>query len=99
MTPKEAKTAVDKEVGEWEQQERTVTLTNDEWNTITCFILMSTNYRKGEQEAWERLSEEKKEDGTPRFIHAASNAHFWRETSEKLEKIRDKIYGRGNHDT
>ena len=76
---------------DWSNAERSVTLTNDQWNTLTCYLLMSTNYRKGEQEAWERLSTEKNEDGTPVFKNAASNANYYAKLEVELEKIRKVI--------
>lgn len=77
----------------WENAERTVTLTNDQWNLLTTFILMSTNYRKGEIEAWEQLSTETNDDGTAKFKHAADNAKFMKEMDVELEKIRKIIDG------
>ena len=35
---------------------RTVTLTNDQWNTLYFYLLTSTKYRNSEIEAWERLA-------------------------------------------
>lgn len=75
----------------WRQKERAVTLTNDEWSTLTTYILMSANYRAREAETWEKLASEKKDNGEPRFIHAESNARFWREEDAVLEQIRKKI--------
>ncbi len=75
----------------WEQEKRTVTLTNGEWLDLTMFILLSTKYRKGEREAWERLSTEKKEDGSPAFPNAASNAEFWKTMDATLENIKQVI--------
>jgi hypothetical protein len=76
---------------EWEKTPRSVTLTNDQWSTLTCYILMSTQHREGERKAWEELAAEKREDGTPRFIHAADNARYYRELEDKLTAIRLKI--------
>ena len=77
----------------WGKEERSVTLTNDEWSKLTVYILMTTQHRKREIETWERLSTEKKEDGTPKFENAKSNAEFWRETDSVLEQIKRKIDG------
>lgn len=77
----------------WEKEERTVTLTNNEWLKLTTYITMSANFRKREAESWEKLSTEKKDDGTPRYQHAASNAEFWRETDAMLQEISRKIDG------
>ena len=73
------------------KDERAVTLTNDEWSTLQCYILMTTKYREHEAEAWEKLSTEKKDNGEPRFVHAESNAAFWREQEAVLAKIAKKI--------
>ena len=75
----------------WEDTERSVTLTNSEWSLLTCYLLMSTNYRKGEREAWERLSTEMNEDGTPVFKNADSNAKYYAKLEVELEKIRKVI--------
>ena len=70
-----------------------MTMTNREWSKLTTYIIMSANYRKREAEAWEKLSTERNDDGTPRFQHAASNAEFWRKMDARLEEIRRKIDG------
>ena len=44
-------------------------------------------YDDQDPEAWEKLAEEKKEDGSPKYIHAADNAQFWRELDADLRKI------------
>lgn len=71
----------------WEEQERTVTLTNELCSTLQCYILMTTNYRKGEIEAWEKLAQETDENGAPKFKNAASNAQFWRDMEIQLQQI------------
>ncbi len=76
---------------EWEKEERTVTLTNAEWSNLTCYILMSTNHRTGELEAWRRLAQEKDEDGNIKFKNAESNANFWEGMINDLDRIQKKI--------
>lgn len=71
----------------WEEQERTVTLTNELCNMLQCYILMTTNHRKGEIEAWEKLAQETDENGTTKFKNAASNAQFWRDMEIQLQQI------------
>lgn len=66
-------------------------LTFDEAQTLVCYILMTTNWRHGEVEAWSKLVEEKKEDGTPLFKNAASNAQYFSELDHKLEVIKNKL--------
>lgn len=77
----------------WGQEERSVTLTNEQWNTLVCYIHLSTKYREGEQKAWEDLAKETKPDGSPRFKNAADNAEFWKETIATLEQIVPKLDG------
>jgi hypothetical protein len=71
----------------WEQQPKTVTLTNELCNMLQCYILMTTNHRKGEIKAWEELAQEKDENGAPKFKNAASNAQFWRDMEIQLQQI------------
>lgn len=75
----------------WDKQEKAVTMTREQWNTLTTYLLMSTQHREGEAKAWAELSKEKKEDGSPKYKHAASNAEHWREIVADIEKIRKKI--------
>lgn len=74
-----------------EKAEKTITLTYKEISTLHCYILMTTKYREGEAEAWGKLAEETNPDKSPKFPHAASNAQFWREESEELERIMKKM--------
>lgn len=78
-------------VSNWENQSKTVTLTNAQWNKLTCYILMTTNYRKGEREAWETLSKELNEDGTPTFTKAPDNIKFWELMEKELNDIKTAI--------
>lgn len=70
---------------------KTITLTHEQATTLTCYILMTTNYRKGEREAWESLAQEIKEDGSPEFPNAKSNAEFWVDMETTIEEIRKII--------
>lgn len=78
---------------DYENTERSVTLTNGQWNLLTTYLLMTTQHRKGEREAWEKLSEEKEADGTPTFKNAASNAEWYARLEVELEKMRKVIDG------
>lgn len=71
--------------------EKCVTMTSEELSMLRTYILLSTGYRKGEAEAWERLSTETNDEGAPRYKHAASNAGFWREMDATLDQILKKI--------
>lgn len=70
---------------------KTVKLTLEQVVTLTTYILMTTNYRKREREAWETLSQEKEENGEPAFPNALSNARFWAEEETKLTEIRNLL--------
>ena len=76
---------------EWCNQEKTVTMTNAQWNRLVCYLLTSTQYREGERDAWAKLAEEKNPDGSPVFKHAASNAEYWKDVCNDLEKIKAAI--------
>lgn len=77
----------------WEKEEKTVTLTNAEWSNLTCYILMTTNYRTRELETWRSLAQEKDEDGNTKFKNAESNAEFWEGMIRDLDRIRTEIDG------
>ena len=78
----------------WDDTLVSVTLTNAEWSRLTSYLLMSTNYRKGEQEAWESLATETNEDGSQKFTNAPNNIRFWQETNAILDRIREAIDNR-----
>lgn len=77
----------------WERQERTVTLTNKQWSDLTFYLNISTKYRKRELEAWQKLAQETKPDGSPKFANAADNAEFWQELIDSLAAILPKLEG------
>ncbi len=68
-----------------------IVLTAEQANLLTSYILMTTNYRKGEAEAWGKISEIRKDDGTPEFKNAKSNAKWWADLSGRLDEIRAVI--------
>lgn len=75
------------------ERQRSVSLTNDEWNRLRCYILMTTKYREGERDAWARLAEEVDESGAPAFPNAAKNADYWAELDAFLGEVSEKIDG------
>lgn len=81
------------EMKAWADQERAVTLTNDEWNTLTCYLLQTTRHRADERDAWLSLAEEKNLDGTPKFPNAPKNAAYWQEVIDTMERIIPKLDG------
>ena len=73
------------------EQQRAVTLTEEEWTDLTTYILITTKHRVSEAEAWEKLAAEKCPDGSPRFPNAADNATFWREMTHKLRSEERRV--------
>ena len=65
------------------------TLTAEQCSKLSLYILMTTKTREGA--AWEKLAEEKNEDGSPKYVHAADNARFWRELDADLREILREI--------
>ena len=63
------------------------TLTPEQCSKLSIYILMTTKTREGEVETWEKLAEEKNEDGSAKYIQAAGNAQFWRELNAELKEI------------
>lgn len=77
----------------WSEQERSVTLTNAEWNKLRCYLLMTTKHREGERDAWTRLATEVDASGAPVFPSAPSNVAYWSEMCEFLDSVGEKIDG------
>lgn len=65
-----------------------VELTQEQVNTLVCYILMTTQHREKEREAWEELAKEMNEDGIPKFKNAKSNAEYYAKLEEKLTEIK-----------
>jgi hypothetical protein len=68
---------------------KTIELTREQINTLACYILMTTQHRKGEREAWEKLAREVDENGNPVFENARSNADYYAKLESKLEEIKE----------
>ena len=79
---------------EYKDMKSSVTLTNHQWNSLVCYILMTTQYRKQESEGWQELSEEMDENGQPKYPYAKSNAEFYREVDHTLNEIKNAIDNR-----
>lgn len=75
----------------WKNTKRAIELTNGQWNTLTCYILMTTTHRKEEKEAWQKLAEEIDENGQPVFKNAASNARYYEDLEKSLKDIINAI--------
>lgn len=91
--PKNEEDDEDEQVAAWGRLERSVTLTNDQWSRLVCYLHLSTKYREGERDAWANLAEEKNQDGTPVFKSAASNAAYWQEIIDDLAAMLPKLDG------
>jgi hypothetical protein len=71
---------------------KTITLTGEQASLLVMYIIMTTNYRKGEMEACRELGEEKKDDGiTLKFPNIAANANWWEKANTRLEEIKQII--------
>ena len=86
-------TVNDEELAAWGREERTVTLSNDDWNRVVCYLLQTTKHRTGERDAWQSLAKEKNPDGTAKFKNAARNAEYWQEVIDDLERIMKVMDG------
>lgn len=75
----------------WCKEEKTVTLTNDQWSNLTCYLRMTTKYREGELGAWQELAKETDENGEQKFKNAPSNAEFWKMLILDIEEITKAI--------
>lgn len=64
-------------------------LTEEQADALDFYLLVTTNYRKGEYEACERLAKKRNEDGTLEFPNMPSNADFWKKQNETIEKIQE----------
>lgn len=83
----------DERLAAWDRKERSVTLTNKDWERLVCYLLMTTKHREGERDAWQSLAQEKNPDGSPKFPKAAGNAEYWQEVIDDLERIKNKLDG------
>jgi hypothetical protein len=75
------------EATSWEQQPKTVTLTNRLWNILQFYILSNTHNREERLKVWEELAQETDENGEPKFKNAVSNAEFLRDMELQLQQI------------
>ena len=83
---------------EYENKKVAVELTNSQWNTLTCYILMTTQNTKGEREEWKQLAPEKDEHGQPKFKNAQSNAEYYESLEQTLADIQAAVDNRPLHD-
>jgi hypothetical protein len=83
----------DEALAAWRRKERSVTLTNDQWSRLVCYLHLTTKHREGERDAWQNLAQEKNADGTPKFKNASSNAAYWQEVIDDLDAMLPKPDG------
>lgn len=74
---------------------KSLLLTEQEEQTLQMFLLMTTNYRRGEQESCASLATETNEDGNPTFPKMADNARWWQDCIETIDAITEKIGAKG----
>ena len=79
---------------EYKNQKSSVTLTNEQWNKLAVYILMSTSYRKGELETWQKLAGEQNANGEPAFPNAKGNVEFFSSLEDTLDEIKKAIDNR-----
>ena len=70
---------------------RAVTLTDVEWNKLYIYLLTTTNYRKEQISAWEKLARKTNPNGSPEYPNAARNAEYLRKLDRDLSEIAQKI--------
>ena len=76
---------------EYSERKSAVTLTNKQWNMLVTYILMTTQYRKGELETWQKLAKEQNANGEPEFPNAVGNAEFFGRLEVTLDEIKKAI--------
>lgn len=74
-----------------EEEKFLVELTEEQISTLDVFLLITTNYRKKELEACERLSRRLDEEGNIRYPDMKSNAQYWKKQSEIIEEVQKAI--------
>lgn len=75
----------------WEDQEKSVTLTNGQWNVLTEYLACSIGYRKGEVKYWKCEVEKNSKTGE-KEKNAVGWMRFWQRMCGELEIIREKIH-------
>lgn len=83
---------------DYRKQVYTVAMTNAQWSTLTTYILTTTQSRRQEREAWERIMAEVDAEGLPKFPNAADNAKYYVELEAELDAILKCIDGASSGD-
>ena len=87
----EASPGINEVVKKWRNTERSISLTNSEWNDLAMYILMTAQYREEAIRMWLDMSVETNPDGTPKYRNAASNAKAWKKIAATVDKVRRVI--------
>lgn len=74
---------------------KSLLLTEQEDQTLRMFLLMTTNYRRDEQESCARLATETDDDGTLTFPKMSNNAQWWQGCIDTIDAITEKMGVRG----
>ena len=69
-----------------------VTMTREQWNKLTCYLLMSTQHREKEAKAWAELSEEKAEDGSPKYWYSKIPLRRSRSIRRSCYHLRSRLF-------
>lgn len=62
------------------------TLTAEQCSKLSLYILMTTKTREGEAATWEKLAEEKKEDGSPNISTPPTTRSFGKSSTQTSAK-------------
>lgn len=68
-----------------------VTLTQSQISALELYIRSTTQMRKEEQEACERLGSELDEAGALKYPNMAANAIWWAETEATLQEVLEAL--------
>ncbi len=74
----------------WENRTAIVKMTNQQWSSLSMYLIMTTQYRNGERKSWSELAKQKDENGQVEFPNAASNTEFWDMMNELIDNVAIK---------
>ena len=64
-----------------------ISLTDEQSTTLRMVLLMTTDWRKREVEACQRLAQEIGDNGLPRYPNMQSNGEWWEKANKTIEDI------------
>lgn len=71
-----------------------IKLTEEQAMDLRMYLMLTTQYRKKELDAWNELSNERNPAGTLRYPNAPSNAEYWQGLNKTINEIQNKLTGR-----